>query len=275
MPATVAGRSAPLSAERGGAMSNGFETARARQQSVETVRPRSSSRGWRDNWFFFCSAWVIVAVVAYGFAQTLSENLLHAAIPRPGILWLHAAAFFGWLGLFITQTTLVRTGRVSWHRALGVAGLLLGAMMPLIGIATSLAMGRFNIAHALGDPPDESAFLAIPFNDMIFFTITLCAAGWWRKRPDVHRRLVFVATCLLTAAAFARYPFIAIRALRWYAGVDVLLLLGVAYDLTLHRRVHMVYVVALPPILVGQVFAMWLFMARPHWWIAFGQHLIA
>jgi hypothetical protein len=244
------------------------------QSVVKAVRPRSRARGWSDDWFFFCGAWIIVAVVAYGFAQTLSINLLQAAISRPGILWVHAAAFFGWIGLFITQTTLVRARRVHWHRTLGVAGLLLGATMPIIGIATSLAMGRFNIAHALRAPAYSEAFLAIPFNDMIFFTGTLASAAWWRKRPDVHRRLMYIATCLLTAAAFARYPFITIYALRWYAGVDILLLLGVAYDLTVHRRVHMAYALALPPILAGQVFAMWLFIARPHWWLAFGRHLI-
>jgi hypothetical protein len=245
-----------------------------RAQAHESVRQPSSPRGWRDDWFFFWAAWIIAAVVAYGFAQTISENLLHAAIPRPRILWLHAAVFFGWIGVFITQTALVRARRVRWHRTIGIAGLLLGALIPPIGIATSIAMGSFNIAHALRDPPLAHAFLAIPFNDVIFFTSTLAAAAWWRKRPDVHRRLVFIATCLLTAAAFARFPFITILALRWYAGVDLLLLLGVVYDLARHGRVHVAYALALPPILGGQVVAMWLFLARPHWWLEFGRYLI-
>ena len=242
-------------------------------QAHEPLRQRSQSRAWRDGWFFFLAAWIIAAVVASGFAQTLSENLLHAAIPRPRILWLHAAVFFGWIGVFLTQNTLVRAGRVRWHRSLGAAGLLFGATMLPIGIATSLAMGEFNISHALRDPAFARAFLAIPFNDMIFFTGTLAAAAWWRKRPDAHRRLMFIATCLLTAAAFARLPF-TILALRWYAGVDLLLLLGLVYDLVRHGRVHRAYVFALPPILGGQVLAMWLFLARPHWWLAFGRHLI-
>lgn len=118
----------------------------------ELVRRRSDSHSWRDDWFFFCAAWIIAAVIVYGFAQTLSQRLLHAAIPRPCILWLHASVFFGWIGVFITQTMLVRVRRVRWHRILGVAGLLLGVMMPPIGLATSLVMGRFNIAHALRDP---------------------------------------------------------------------------------------------------------------------------
>lgn len=247
-----------------------LELARAR----ELVRGRSRSHAWRDDWFFFCAAWVIAAVIAYGFAQTLSNSLLHSTIPKPRILWLHAAVFFGWICLFITQTTLVRLRRVRWHRTLGVAGLLLGAMMPPIGIATSLIMGQFNVAHALRDPDFAHAFLAIPFNDMLCFASTLVAAAWWRKRPDAHRRLLFIATCVLTAAAFARFPFITIQALRWYAGVDLLLLLGVVYDFARHSRVHVAYALALPPILCAQVAAMWLFLTRPHWWLEFARHLM-
>jgi hypothetical protein len=246
----------------------------------------SASRGgatrpaalWRDrpnDWFYFCSAWLIAGAVVYGFSHTISENLLRAATPRPRILWIHAGVFCAWVGVFLVQTSLVRARRVRWHRRLGIAGLVLGAMMPPIGVATALVMARFDIAQDLRDRAYMAAHLSIPLNDMIFFASVLVAAAWWRKRPDVHRRLILVASCLLTAAAFARFPFITVTALRWYAGVDALLLLAIAHDLILHRRVHMAYAISVPPIVIGQVVAMWLFMARPHSWIEFAQRLIA
>jgi hypothetical protein len=246
---------------------------RAHSPSRETMRPAAYTRGWSDGWFYFGCAWLIVAVVAYGFAHTISENLLRAAIPRPGILWIHATVFFGWIGLFTLQSSLVRFRRVRWHRSFGRGILLLGATMPLIGIATSLVMARFNVAHG-SDPVDTAAFLSIPFNDMTFFSGVLAAAAWWRKRPDAHRRLMLIATCLLTAAAFPRFPFITINSLRWYAGVDLLLLLGVAHDLIVHRRVHAAYAICLPPVLIGQTVAMWLFLARPEWWVNFAERLM-
>jgi hypothetical protein len=52
-----------------------------------------------------------------------------------------------------------------------------------------------------------AAHLSIPLNDMIFFAGVFAAAAWWRKRPDVHRRLMLVPTCLFTVAAFSRFPF--------------------------------------------------------------------
>ena len=229
------------------------ESAAALDVSVPsrgTTRPVVQWRDGPNDWFYFCCAWVVAAAVAYGFSHTISQNLLHAATPRPRILWVHGAMFGGWVVMFILQTALVRSRRARWHRRLGVAGLLLGAMMAPIGIATALAMGRFDVEHGLHDSRYMAAHLSIPFNDMIFFASVLVAAAWWRKRPDIHRRLMLIATCLLTAAAFPRFPFITITALRWYAGVDLLLLFAVTHDLIVQRRVHIAYAISVPAIVM-------------------------
>ncbi len=226
-----------------------------------------------DRWFFVSFSYLAALVVAYGFSHTVGRNLLRASIARPPILWVHAFVFFGWVVLFIVQTTLVRTRHVRWHRTLGVAGMLMGATMPVIGVVTSLRMSRFDLDHGIFDEAESAAFLSIPFNDMIFFTFALAAAFWWRRRPEVHRRMMVLATCLLTAAAFARFPFITITALRWYAGVDTLLALAVAWDIWDRGRLHRAYAISLPLVVSGQVAAMWLYLARPAWWVHFAGHL--
>jgi len=87
-------------------------------------------------------------------------------------------------------------------------------------------------------------------------------------------QLVGHADCApLTPAAFARFPFITFTALRWYPGVDALLLLAVAQDLWAGRRVHRVYAISLPLVVSGQIAAMWLYLERPTWWVEFAQHL--
>src|SRR5689334_11799616 len=242
--------------------------------SGSTTQRAAQTHKGPNNWFYFCCAWLIAAVVIYGFAQTLSQNLLSAAIRRPLILWIHASVFFAWIALFVLQTTLVRVRKLRWHRTFGVAILAVGATMPLLGIATALAMARFNVMHGFRDPVDVAAHLSIPFNDLIFFSAMLAAAAWWRRRPEVHSRLMLIATCLLTAAAFARFPFITIEAFRLYAGVDLLLLLGVTHDLIVRRRMHAVYAISLPLVLIGQSTAMWLFLARPHWWVELMQRVL-
>ena len=233
----------------------------------------SRLRPWPDNWFYLCFSCLVAAVVVYGFSETIGANLLRAAIPRPLILWVHAFVFSGWVVLFIVQTALIRTRQVRWHRRVGVVVMLLGATIPVIGVATSLEMTRFDVDHGFFDAVEGAAFLSIPFNDVIFFTGALAAAFWWRRRPEVHRRMTLLATCLLTPAAFARFPFITITALRWYPGVDALLLIAAARDIWAEGHLHSSYVISLPLVASGQIAAMWLYLARPTWWVAFARHL--
>jgi hypothetical protein len=93
--------------------------------------------------------------------------------------------------------------------------------------------------------------MIIPLWDMIAFSVTFAAAVYWRKRPELHRRLMLVATCTLTAAAFGRFPF-QIAYNYFYGGVDLLILLGVVRDLIVNRRVHPVYLYVLPVFVVCQ-----------------------
>ena len=71
-------------------------------------------------YFYFCMSLLIAAVVIYGFSHTVDHNLIHATPPRPWILWFHGAVFSGWLGFFIFQSALVRTGNVKLHRSDGL-----------------------------------------------------------------------------------------------------------------------------------------------------------
>jgi len=224
--------------------------------------------------FYFLMSILIASVVIYGFSLTIGSNLIHPSVPRPRILYLHAATFFAWVVLFVAQTALIQTRHARWHRRLGVTGLALGSIIPFIGIATSFAMAKFNILHGGRGADGAAAFLAIPFNDIIAFSTAFALAIRWRKKPEFHRRLMLVASCCLTAAAFARFPFITITEIRWYGGVDLLILLGVVHDLVVIRKVHAVYVYGVPLIVFGQVVAMTLFLQRTPAWMTITHRLV-
>ena len=166
--------------------------------------------------FFLIMALVMAAVVLYGFSLTIGDNLLHPSYPRPWILYLHAAVFSAWVPFFILQTALVQSHRVDLHRRLGQWGLIHGAAIPPVGVATAVVMARVHLLHG---EPDAAAFFPVPLFDMAAFTIAFTFGAYWRRRPEYHRRLMFMATCALTAAAFGRLP--ALDHAEWfYAGVD-------------------------------------------------------
>jgi len=207
-----------------------------------------------DRPFYFWMALLIVAVVVYGFSFTVNANLFHPPSARPAILYVHAALFTGWLVFLIVQSALIRTRHVKVHKKLGWFGLVMGVAMPLVGVATAIAMNRLRLRA--GDAT-VAAFLIIPFWDMVSFSVTFALAFYWRTKPEFHRRLILMASCALTAAAFGRFPIAAVRDVWFYAGVDSLILLGVVRDLMVNKRIHPVYLYGLPLMMMGQLTIMY------------------
>ena len=222
------------------------------------VQPgKTSGTGWLrhllDQYFYFLMSLLIAAVVVYGFSHTVSKNLIHPTIPRPFVLYLHAVVFSGWVVFFILQTTLVRTGNVRIHRIMGRFGAALGAVVAALGVWTAITMERFNMLQLRH--PRAPATLLIAFYDIATFAIPFALAIYWQKKTELHRRLMLVGCCALTAAAFSRMPILLWVPNRVFVsvGVDLLIFLGVARDLIVNRRVHRVYIYALPAFIISQI----------------------
>ena len=234
---------------------------------VRPVRNFAGRNGLLDRYFYFAMSLLIAAIVVWGFSRSVNDNLLHPAIPRPFLLWVHGAAFSAWIAFYTLQSALVRTRQIRWHRFLGWFGVALGAMMVPLGIAISVIMGRFH-AVQLHDP--DPTFLSVPFCDMLVFPVFLALAIYWRRRSELHRRLLLIATCGLLDAPFARFDFIFFNSLL-FVFADLVILLGVVRDLAVDHRIHRVYVAALPPLILLQGLAIYLWRGSPAWWLHLTQ----
>jgi hypothetical protein len=133
-------------------------------------------------------------------------------------------------------------------------------------------MGRFNILHQRF--PGRDAFLIVPLFDVTAFAMCFALAIFWRKKSEFHRRLIFVASCALTAAAFGRFPHSLVPENMFYAGVDVLILLGVVRDLIVTKRIHAVYLYALPAFILGQIFVVYTYMHGSAWWMKIAHSML-
>ena len=155
-------------------------------------------------YFYLGMALLLTAIVFYGFSGTIEANLFHPSFPRPVVLYVHAAVFGAWMILFIIQSALVAVGRKpGWHRRLGWFGFVLGCAMPVLGVTSALRMTR--LRAAFGDT-DDVAFLILALCDMAAFATLFGLAIVWRKQPETHRRLMFIATCGICVAAVTRLP---------------------------------------------------------------------
>jgi len=229
-------------------------------------------RGFVDKYFYFAMSVLIPVIVFSGFSRTINENLLHPAIPRPRILWVHAAAFASWVMFFLFQSILVRTRRVKWHRFFGWFGAVLGAGMVPLGVATAIVMGRFD-TYQLHQPGAEPFFI-IPVFDMAAFGTLLALAIACRKKPELHRRLLFIATCALLDAAFARFDFMFDHSLFLFCP-DLVIGLGVVRDFLVNRRIHRVYLITLPVLIAGQGLVVLIWRSEAAWWVRIAHAIMA
>ena len=235
------------------------------QEIVARPVPGIAGRnGLIDRYFYFLLSLIAAVVIVAGFSKTVDAGLIHAEPRRPVLLWMHGAAFSAWVVFFILQSGLVRIRRVSLHRLLGWFGAALASVMVVLGCVISVVMFRFD-ALVLKAP--DPSFLSITFWDMAAFGAAVALAIIWRGKPEVHRRLMVVATCCLLDAGFGRFQYIFDHNLLFWC-LDAVILLGVARDLLVDRRVHKVYLYALPVLVLGQNVAVYLWRARPEWWLS-------
>lgn len=219
--------------------------------------PRAFQPLQGDHRFFSSMAIVMAITILAGFSNTYVSKLVTGEPALPPIIHLHAVVFTSWLALFVAQTTLVLTGRTAVHRRLGVAGVVLAALMLVVGAATGIVVTRFGHRGIPGvEFADPAGFLLLNLGAASVFA-ALVGAGWYfRRDPQTHKRLMLMATAgTLVGPGVSRLPFASGRPSVIGALAMAFLLAGPVYDFVTRRRVHPAYVwggllalTAIPPV---------------------------
>jgi hypothetical protein len=180
-----------------------------------------------------------------GFWPTYFGPLVAGAVDKTAIIHVHAAVYVGWLAIFMTQAALAATGRVALHMKLGRFAIGYGVLVFAVGLITAFA--RFAVRVRAGEATAAQAQLLGPLLDMLVFAPLFAAAVYYRRTPELHKRLMIVATTALLIAAVTRMPFLGsppnrpLLHLIWTAPI----LLAMAHDFWRQRKVHPIYVLGL------------------------------
>lgn len=191
-----------------------------------------------DRAFFTGMSLAMVAAVFIGFSRSYYLKGAYGTPELPLLFHVHGLLFTGWMLLLIAQTGLVAMRRTPVHRQLGVAGGALALLMTLAAVAMTVDLAR----RSAGAPDDASraaglAFVIIPFFTVIVFPVLVGAAIVYRRTPDIHKRLMLIATLELTTAGVARIPGAGSVPL-FFILTDIGLVALVAYDVVSRRRLH-------------------------------------
>jgi hypothetical protein len=218
-------------------------------------------------------AWLSVAILAMAVAGFLRTYILVPVLGLPAdaleptlLVHIHAFVFFAWCVLLVVQSWLVALNRVSDHRKIGLLGVALyGGLVvtgPLVAIRSAIRYGSST---------DQLAFLAVSLGNVLAYTAIFGAAFYWRRRPDVHKRLMVVGMVALLTASFGRlvpFPYL----LEHVVGPSTVVIALAVWDYLAYRRVHFVTKYIGPAVLIWELLPN-LFM-HSAWWLAFARWLL-
>jgi hypothetical protein len=200
-----------------------------------------------DDVFFPAMGLLILSIVVLGFAQTyFFAGMLRAKLPNT-LVHIHGALFVSWIVLLTIQPSLVAIGRVTWHKTLGIFGVILPPLMVVFGVLT-----LFDFIRRQGNDTDISPelLLAGDFAELALFVVLTSWALLVRHHAASHKRLMIMGTMAMLGPAIARWPIpfspVAIICIQL-----ALPLLVVIYDLWSRRRIHRSTTIAYAMIVVG------------------------
>jgi uncharacterized membrane protein YozB (DUF420 family) len=203
----------------------------------EAVPVSGAAARAREHRFFTGMALVALLVALVGFAPSYYLRSFSTAPPLTLLVHLHGAIATTWLLLFVAQTSLVSAGRTDLHRRLGAAGAVVAVLFVLVGYPTAITAAR----HGVTPTPRLTSlqFLAVPLITLLSFAVLAGLGLIWRRRRDIHRRLMLLAGLAILVPAFAR--------LRWIGpggppvaigGTTLLVIIAMTWDWRVHGRVH-------------------------------------
>jgi hypothetical protein len=202
----------------------------------------------------------ICALVAFGgFAPTYWLQLYAGTFVGSPLVHIHGALFSTWTLFLLSQTLLVANGRISHHRAWGLAGISLATAMVVIGLAATIQTLTAGLAAGYGD--HSRAFLILPVSAISLFAGFFVAAIANIGRPEAHKRFMLLATISLLQAVMGRVFFMLVTGggpgLRPGLGpppplviglvpsllTELLIVAGVVYDWRTRGRPHTVWLI--------------------------------
>jgi hypothetical protein len=187
----------------------------------------------------------IFVIALIGFSRTYYLRAWFDVPPLTMRLHLHGLILTLWLVFFLVQSTLISAGRRTLHRQLGFAGGGLAA-----GVIATTYVTAIEAAHLDGSRGGITAAdrLYSTIVILVLFGMFVAVGTLFRKRPDIHKSSMLLATIAIVGPAATR---------------ATVLLLG--------RGIRDPHVIVMSALLLAALLSDWRTRGRPHWWLVCGS----
>ena len=218
------------------------------------------------------AAVAICTLAVAGFWPSYYSRLFSAqSQPLTLLVHVHGALMTAWVALFIVQVSLVIAGRVDLHRRLGVVGFALLALILIIAVPTTIMATRLGGHHMPGPALPGLALVSAAFAEFV----TLGSLGlFYRRRSDIHKRLMVLATFAAVDAGVARLPFDFLDSLgKVHMATDLVLCAVIVIDTVRHRRLHPAFFWGAVFLFTAQMLSAWI--SGTAWWLHVAQGIMS
>jgi len=245
-----------------------------------------------DRWIYVFMAASFIVYTLVGFIPDSLAKI--AAVeageraPFPLALHAHAVLMGAFLLLLFSQSLLAATGRLQYHRMLGIAAFVVGPALVIVGLILVPTMYHQVWDAAQAAPPDVRPMIEQGLREFdniiliqmrvgVLFPIFLAIALAARKSdPGLHKRMMFLAVVIALPAAFDRMSWLPTSLPGNALTVELYPILAIApmflWDLVRARTVHKAYVIwallSLPAAIL--MHALW----DSEWWHATARQLM-
>jgi hypothetical protein len=194
------------------------------------MNPTPSGRSGKplvERYFYFIATLLLLALTVTGFKLFYFHGMAYPgrpiAPPVKTLVYTHGVAMSLWMLLALLQPFLVASGNRRIHMKVGQVGALVAGCLFLLGIKLAIESCRVAPPELRYGPMTPKQFMSVPVFDISLFALLVAAGVMWRKRPDVHKPLMFLASLAAVGAAIARIDYFN----RLYAGTILQHLFGV------------------------------------------------
>jgi hypothetical protein len=183
----------------------------------QTITPQTgptegvSSRN-HPRFFYSSAAFLLLLFMLWGFSLFYLQGKAYPGRPlTPPIRSLviaHGVAMTLWMLLFIVQPLLIMTRNHRTHMRLGLFGTGLAAVATLLGINLSIASARVTPPEWRLWGLDPKQFMMISLSSILLFAVFVAIGILRRRKPDVHRPMMLLASLSILPPSMDRIPMI-------------------------------------------------------------------
>jgi hypothetical protein len=164
-----------------------------------------------ERYYYSAAVLLLLGLTVAGFQLFYFHGMAYPGRPlTPPIRSLvitHGLAMSLWMLLMLAQPFLIASGNRRAHMALGKVAAVIAVCLVVLGLKLGIASCKVSPPDLMHGPLTPKQFMAVPVGTIVLFALFVAAGVWWRKRPDIHKPMMLLASLTAVGAAIARIDF--------------------------------------------------------------------